>query len=157
MRKAATRLLATAALAASGAAFAVDTTQWPPPPTESIRMYELQREIVRPDSTPERREAARRELAKLLMRTGAEEPKPAAPRAAIEPFPPVPAPAATPKVPMPGVAELEVVRPPRPMVIPQSGTALAPSGRTAIDPRTGHVLHETAAGFIDPKTGLVAK
>lgn len=152
MRTAPTRLFL-AALTASGAAFALDTTQWPPPATESTRMYELQREILRPDSTPERREAARRDLAKLLMRTGAEEPKPAAPRAAIEPFAPVPPPPAPPKVPMPGVAELEVVRPSRPVVIPQSGTALAPAGRTAVDPRTGHVLHETAAGFIDPKTG----
>lgn len=116
-------------------------------------MYELQREIVRPDSTPEKRQAARRELAKLLMHPGAEEPAASSPRAAIEPFPPVPPPAPPPRVPMPGVAEVEVVRPPKPYVIPHTGSVLVPSGRTAVDPRTGHILHETAAGFIDPKTG----
>jgi len=137
----------------AGPAMAVETPQWPPPAADSARMYELQKEIVRPDSTPQRREAARRELAKMLMRPGAEEPKPMPPRAAIEPAPPVPPPAAPPKVPAPPVAELEVVRPPKPIVIPQTGNTLAPSGRAAVDPRTGHILHETPAGFIDPKTG----
>ena len=54
---------------------------------------------------------------------------------------------------MPGVAELEVVRPPRPLVVPQTGAAIAPSGRAGVDPRTGNILHETPAGYVDPKTG----
>jgi hypothetical protein len=51
------------------------------------------------------------------------------------------------------VAQVEVVVPPKPIVIPQTGAALTPSGKFAIDPRTGHVLHETPGGYVDPRTG----
>lgn len=134
-------------------------------------MRELQAAIVKRDSTPEQRDAARKELARLLMSPAARasssplgEGKPR-PRAAIEPFPSVPAPAAPLKVPMPGVAELEVVRAPKPVVIPQTGVTAAtpylpdgasqPRGNFAIDPRTGNILHGTGAAYIDPRTGQI--
>lgn len=125
-------------------------------------MRELQAAIAKRDSTPEQREGARRELARLLMSPAAgRSPSPSAlgelrlgaPRAAIDPFPSVPPPAPPPAVPFPGVAELEVVSPPRTIVIPRTGAAVQPSGRFAVDPRTGAVLHETPSGFIDPRTG----
>ena len=51
------------------------------------------------------------------------------------------------------VARVEVIEPPKPIVVPQ-GTALPlPDRRFAIDPRTGHVLHESGGGYVDPKTG----
>jgi hypothetical protein len=126
-------------------------------------MRELQQILQAPDVSAAEREAAREELAALLKspagqtrgRTRDEKPvRPA--RAAIDPFPsvvkptPPPPPAATPPA---GVARIEIVEPPRHVVIPQTGSTLQPSGRFAIDPRTGNVLHETPAGYIDPRTG----
>lgn len=140
--------------------WAVETTQWPPPAADAARMRALQQEIVKRDSTPEQRDAARKELARLLMSPAArdvasasEEGRKRAPRAAIDPYPSVPAPAPAPRVPMPGVAELEVVSPPKPIVDPRTGAAAAPAPGFAIDPRTGAVLHETPSGYIDPRTG----
>jgi hypothetical protein len=152
-----------ALLAFIGAAPAVETTQWPPPAAEEARMRALQQEIVKRDSTPEQRDAARKELARLLMSPAArsspsplgegrgEGKRPA--RAAIDPYPSVPAPAPAPRVPMPGVAELEVVSPPKPIVDPRTGAATSPAPGFAIDPRTGAVLHETPWGYVDPRTG----
>jgi len=144
----------------ASASWAVETTQWPPPAADVARMRALQQEIVKRDSTPEQRDAARKELALLLMSPAARDAPPAlgdgrkrAPRAAIDPYPSIPAPAPAPRVPMPGVAELEVVSPPRPIVDPRTGAAAAPGPGFAIDPRTGAVLHETPSGYIDPRTG----
>jgi len=151
-------LLALAALPA----IALETTQWPPPPEAEARMRELQQAIIARDSTPAEREQAREELANLLKspagqargRTPDEKPVRAA-RAAIQPYPSVVAPAYVAPAPPPpgGVAQVEVVVPPKPIVIPQTGAALTPSGKFAIDPRTGHVLHETPGGYVDPRTG----
>ena len=160
-------------LAFAGVVGAVETTQWPPPQADEARMRELQQAVSKRDSTPEQREAARKELARLLMSPAAgstpsalgETRTPSAlgegrppPRAAIHPFPSIPAPATPPRVPTPGVAELEVVTPPKPAVMPDTGAVAIPSGRFLVDPRTGNVLHETAAGYVDPRTGrLVPK
>jgi hypothetical protein len=155
------RALALLAWAAS-AAWAVEAPQWPPPPAVEARMRELRQVIGGRDSTREQRDAARQELGRLMMAPDAKglPPKAHAPRAAIDPYPSVvaPAPAAPPRLPpMPGVAELEVVTPPKPIVDPRTGAAIAPSAGFAIDPRTGAVLHETPAGYIDPRTGRIVK
>ena len=159
------RLLAGAMLAAGLPAAALEEARWPPPAPVADRMRALQQEIIRRDSTMAEREAAREELASLLKspagqkrgRTADE--KPARPaRAAIQPYPGMVAPVdiAPPAPPPRGVAELEVVVPPRPRVDPRSGTTAVPSGQFAIDPRTGAVLHGTPGGaFIDPRTGQV--
>ncbi|HUP97804.1 MAG TPA: hypothetical protein VM073_07680 [Usitatibacter sp.] len=149
------------ASAAPAVAMAVETTQWPPPEETEVRMRELQHAIIAPDSTMAQRERAREELAGLLKspagrakgRTPDEKPIRAA-RAAIEPYPSVVAPVnVAPSPPPGGVAHIEVVEPPKPIVIPRTGAATTPSGRFAVDPRTGNVLHETPGGYVDPRTG----
>ena len=143
-------------------ALAVETTLWPPPPEAEARMRELQQAITARESTMAQRESAREELANLLKspagqskgRTPDEKPVRAA-RAAIEPYPSVVAPVNIAPAPPPpgGVAKIEVVVPPKPIVIPQSGAAVTPSGRFAVDPRTGNILHESGGAFVDPRTG----
>ena len=158
------RLVAAAALAlAAMPATAVEGAGWPPSPEVASRMKSLQETLRDPEVTAAQREAAREELAGLLKspagqargRTADE--KPARPaRAAIDPYPSVvrPAPAPAPAPPPPeGVARLEVVDPPKPLVDPRTGTVLPRAGDFAIDPRTGAVLHSTPGGFVDPKTG----
>jgi hypothetical protein len=161
------RIAAAVAAMCAGAACALDAPQWPPPAPVEARMRELQQVIVSRDSSAAQREAAREELSGLLKspagqvrgRTADERP-PRPARASIDPYPsvltpltpPYPAP---PPVPAGEVARIEVVVPPRPVVIPQSGAVAAPSGRFLVDPRTGNVLHEAGAGFIDPRTGQV--
>jgi hypothetical protein len=140
-------------------ALAVESTQWPPPEDVGSRMRELQQAIIARDSTLAEREAAREELMGLLKspagqsRRMPDEKRPV--RAAIEPYPPIVVPIERVPAPPPpgGVAQVEVIVPPKPVVIQRSGAALMPSGRIAIDPRTGHVLHESAGGYIDPRTG----
>jgi len=157
--------LALAALAFAGAASALETAQWPPPGPVEARMRELQQVIASGDATMAERNPAREELAGLLRSpAGRERPSPrpspkgegaAAARAAIEPYPSVvkPLDAAPVSPPAPSVAQVEVVLPPKPVVIAPSGAAATPSGRFAVDPRTGNVLHETPGGYIDPRTG----
>jgi hypothetical protein len=143
-------------------ALALDTPSWPPPPGVGSRMRELQQIIVDRESTAPQRESAREELSSLLKspagqargRTRDERPA----RAAIDPFPSVVKPASPPAastVPPAGVATVEVIEPPKRLVVPQTGAVLVPSSRFAIDPRTGTVLHEIPGGFIDPRTGQV--
>ena len=158
------RAAAAAWLVASGAALALDTTQWPPPEGVQARMRELQLVIMDRDSTPAQREAAREALGDLLKspagqdrgRTAGEKP-PRPPRAAIDPFPSVVKP--LPRENEPGVATLRVTEPSkipepaRPAIDPRTGVALPPSARTAVDPLTGHVLHEVPGGYVDPTTG----
>lgn len=144
----------------AGQAMAVETPQWPPPEAVEARMRELQQAIIARDSTLAQREAAREELSGLLKspagqargRTAGEK---RIARAAIDPYPSVVAPVnvAPPVPPAAGVARIEVIVPPKPVVIPHSGAAASPSGRFAVDPRTGNVLHETLGGYIDPRTG----
>jgi hypothetical protein len=161
---AARRLAAVLALLALPA-LAAETAQWPPPAGEEARMRELQQAIIAPDATPAQREAARAELAGMLKspagrargRTPDEKPV-HPPRAAIDPFPSVVkpvniAPTAAAPPPPGGVARVEVVIPPKPVVVPQTGSIAVPADRFAIDPRTGHVLHETPGGYVDPLTG----
>jgi len=121
-------------------------------------MRELQEALSARDATPEQREAARRELARLLMRPGAASPvAPGPPRAAIQPSPSI----AAPVVPSPpaarvdpdDVARLEVTGPSRAIVNPRTGTVVAPIGSTVIDLRSGTVLVETPSGYMDPRTG----
>jgi hypothetical protein len=125
-------------------------------------MRELQLILIDRDSTAPQREAAREELSSLLKspagqargRTPGEKPA----RAAIVPFPGVVKPAPSlvaPSLPAPGVAHVEVIEPPKRLVVPQTGAALVPTPRFAIDPRTGSVLHEIPGGYIDPRTGQV--
>ena len=144
-------------------AMALETAEWPPPEDVASRMKALQETLRDAKATPAQREAAREELAGLLKspagqargRTADEKPtRPA--RAAIDPYPSVvrPTPAPAPAAPPPeGVAKLEVVDPPKPLVDPRTGTVLPRAGDFAIDPRTGAVLHATPGGFVDPKTG----
>ena len=115
------------------------------------RMMELSAIIHDPASNAEQRENARDEL-RRLMKVPAEK---SAPRAAIQPFPSVVHPPENPavKVPAPPVAHVEVVQPPKPLVIPRSGAPAIPAPGIAVDPRTGQVLHETAGGYINPRTG----
>lgn len=158
------RLAAAAALAGIATlAMALDSPQWPPPDATAARMRELQQVIIARDSTPAQREAAREELSGLLKspagqsrgRTPGEKPvRPA--RAAIDPYPSVVKPvniAPPPAAPAAGVAQVEVIVPPKPVVNPQTGSVAAPTGRFAIDPRTGNVLHEAGSGYVDPRTG----
>jgi hypothetical protein len=120
-------------------------------------MRELQAEISSKEATPEQREAARRELGRLLKSPGSAPPVKPPARAAIQPFPSVPA-AAVPLPPAPrtdpgDVAKLEVVTPSRAIVNPATGTVIAPVGSTVIDLRSGRVLQETPSGYMDPLTG----
>jgi hypothetical protein len=158
------RALLAAALLASfttGTA-ALDTPSWPPPPGVESRMRELQQVIIDPASTAPERESAREELSSLLKspagktrgRTRDERPA----RAAIDPFPSVvkPAPSlVTPAVPPAGVATVEVIEPPKRLVIPPTGVLPVPAQRFAIDPRTGALLHEIPGAYIDPRTGQI--
>ena len=146
-------------IALAAPALAVESTQWPPPEGVGARMRELQQVITARDSTMAEREAAREELSGLLRspagqsRRTPDEKRPV--RAAIEPFPSVVAPMTVLPAPPPsgGVATVEVIVPPKPVVNPHSGAAASPTGRFAIDPRTGNVLHESAGGYVDPRTG----
>ena len=152
-------LLVSAALALAGPALAVESTRWPPPEGVEARMRELQQAIMARDSTLAQREAAREELMGLLKSpAGQDRPMPGEKRparAAIEPYPSVVAPMTVLPAPPPpaGVATVEVIVPPKPVMIPQSGAVASPTGRFAIDPRTGNVLHESGGGYVDPRTG----
>jgi hypothetical protein len=150
------------AMCAAGV-IAAETPAWPPPPGIEARMRELQQVLIDRASTAPEREAAREELASLLkspagqMRGRTPDEKPPRPaRAAIEPFPSVLRPSpAPPPLPSPGVAQVEIVEPPKRIVIPQTGSAPVPTQRFAIDPRTGNVLHEIPGAYIDPRTGQI--
>lgn len=150
--------LAAAGFALAAMLAAAEEAQWPPPASVEARMRELQGVLGARDSTAAQREAAREELANLLRspagqsRPHSADEKPA--RAAIEPYPGVVRPAANPRASAPGVATMDVVVPPKPIIAP-SGAVAAPSGRFAIDPRTGMVLHEIPGGYVDPRTGQV--
>jgi hypothetical protein len=158
------RLAAAACLASFATlAAALETAQWPPPEGVEARMRELQQVIGSRESTAAQRDAAREELAGLLKSPAGQQrgrspddkrDRPA--RAAIEPFPSIVKPVniVPPAAPPPaGVAHIEVIVPPKPIVNPQTGTMVAPSGRFAVDPRTGNILHEAGTGFVDPRTG----
>lgn len=135
-------------------------TGWPPPPQTLARMKALQGVLADREATAAQREAAREELSSLLKspagqargRTADE--KPARPaRAAIEPVPTTLIPAPNNLVPTPGVAKLEVVDPPKPLIDPTSGQVMPQVGAFTVDPRTGNVLHPAPGGAIDPRTG----
>jgi len=136
---------------------AVEDTSWPPAGGVAERMHELQAVMSDRQSTPAQRESAREELSALLKspagaaRGRTPDEKPA--RAAIQPFGPVVKPVANPHVPVPGVATVEVVVPPKVIVVPRSGVVIAPAGPAAVNPLTGHTLHDAGNGFIDPRTG----
>lgn len=157
------RLAAAVLALAAMPALALEMAQWPPPADVASRMKSLQEKLRDPEATAAEREAAREELAGLLKSPAGQargrtpDEKPARPaRAAIDPYPSVvrPTPAPSPAAPPPeGVAKLEVVEPPKPLVDPRTGTVLPRAGDFAIDPRTGAVLHATPGGFVDPKTG----
>lgn len=139
-------------------AAAADTAQWPPPTAVQERMHELQLVIGSRDSTAAQREAAREELSGLL-RSPAGQSRGAAPvRPAHAPLEPLPAlvkplaPAAA--TPAPPLAHVEVVVPPKPLVLP-SGSVVLPLERFVVDPRTGAILHEIPGGYIDPRTGQI--
>ena len=149
---------------AAGPALALDTPQWPPLDAQASRIRELQAVIMARDSTAAQREAAREELASFLKspagqqrgRTPGEKPMRA--RAAVVDPVHVEAVPVAPAAPVPPseVAHVEVVAPPKPIVIPRSGSVAAPttpSGNFAVDPRTGNVMHGTGAGYVDPRTG----
>jgi hypothetical protein len=148
-----------AALAPSPAP-ALENAQWPPPPETAQRMRELQHVIIDPASTLAERNAARHELSSLLRspagQSRADEKRTRAPRAAIEPFPSVVKPyeRIAPPLPPEGVARIEVIEPPKPVIIPQTGAPAVPSGGFAID-NHGNVLHPIPGGFVDPRTGRV--
>ena len=153
------RILALIAVGAALSAGAVDSTQWPPKGDAAARMRELQLVIGNPESTAAQREAAREELSALLRSPNAkgptadEKPVKRVPRAAIEPVGSMVKPAVNPAIPVPGVATVDVTIPPRIMVAPRTGAAVAPVGPAAIDPRTGQVLHDVGNGYVDPRTG----
>jgi hypothetical protein len=140
-------------------ALALEKAQWPPPPETQQRMRELQQAIIDPASTMQQRNAARQELSGLL-RSPAGQPradeKPARPaRAAIDPFPSVVKPyeRVTPPTPPEGVARVEVIEPPKPVIIPQTGgVALPNASGFAIDTH-GNVLHPAPGGWVDPRSG----
>lgn len=146
-------------------ALALEAPQWPPPAGMLERMRELQQRMSAPEATAAQREAAREELSGLLKspagqargRTPDERPA-RAPRAAIEPYPAIVRPTEITTVkppPAEGVARLEVVDPPRPVVDPRTGAVMAPLPGFTVDPRTGGVLHAIPGGFVDPRTGQV--
>ena len=153
------RALLLCALLASGPALAVEDTQWPPAGDAEVRMRELQLVIGSRESTPAQRESAREELMGLLMSPGGRargplpEKRPA--RAAIDVVPNELVNVAPSAPPPGGVAHIEVTVPPKAVLIPNSGIAVAPTTNTfAIDPRTGHILHGAGTGYVDPRTGL---
>lgn len=147
-------------------AAALETAQWPPPPETVKRMEELRQVIMDPSSTLQQRDAARHELSSLLRSPAGQsqaDVKAARPaRAAIDPFPSVvkpydrvPAPPALPAQRHEGVAHVEVVEPPKPIVIPQTGQIAAPTGNFIIDPQ-GHIYHPLpGGGYVDPRTGAI--
>ena len=141
-------------------AFALESAQWPPPGDEEARMQELRQVIVARDSTPAQRESAREELMGLLMSPGARargplpEKKRTARAAVVDPVAVEPVPVAPAPPPPGGVAHIEVIEPPKPVIIPNTRIVVAPTtGTFAIDPRTGHILHGAGTGFVDPRTG----
>jgi hypothetical protein len=157
IRSLAPALALIATLAATEAA-----PQWPPPAGVEARMHELQAVLNARDATPAQRAAAREELAGLLKspaaqrRAPARDEKPAPPaRNAIDPLPRFVRPADNPRASAPPVAQVEIVPPPKPLVVPQTGAVTSPSNRFAVDPRTGAVLHEIPGGYVDPTTGQV--
>ena len=132
--------------------------QWPPPAGVEARMRELQSVIGSRDASTAQRDAARAELSNLLRSSAGQARTPrneTAARPRIEPLSPMVKPAEGPLPAPPSVARMEVVVPPKTVVIPGTGAAAAPAGRFAVDPRTGAVLHEIPGGFIDPRTGQV--
>ena len=157
---------AIASLGIACPALALEEAQWPPPPETARRMRDLQHAIIDPSSSAAQRDAARRELSDLLKspaghaRPTPQERRPA--RAAIEPFPGVvkpwervPAPPVLPPVPAEGVARVEVIEPPRAVIVPQTGRLAAPAGNFLIDSQ-GNVLHPIpGAGYVDPRTGQI--
>ena len=147
-------LVALLLAAAPVGAAAVDPADWPPAPAVQKRMTELQAA-----STTER-DSARNALRRLLKSRAARDEveredreRPA--RAAIEPFPSVVKPAESPvvRVPAPPVAHIDVVVPPKPLIIQNNGAAAIASPGVAVDPRTGQILHETPGGYVNPRTG----
>jgi hypothetical protein len=157
------RALAILALAACPS-LAVESPTWPPPEGVAIRMKALQAVLADRESTAAQRESAREELSSLLKspagqaKARAPGEKPVRPaRAAVEPVATTIIPSPSNSVPVPGVAKLEVVDPPRPVIVDRrTGTSAVPnaSGFT-FDPRTGNVLHPVPGGGIDPRTGLI--
>jgi hypothetical protein len=145
--------------AAPLAVLAVDPADWPPVPAVQKRMTELQAVIHDPGASTAEREAARNELRRLLKTRADPHPGPLpgenVPRAAIEPFPSVVKPAVSPvvKVPAPPMARIDVVVPPKPLIIQNNATPAITSPGVAIDPRTGQILHETPNGYVNPRTG----
>ena len=147
---------------AAGIAVAAQTPQWPPPAGVEARMKELQAIIGSKESTPAQREAARKELSGLLRspagqaRGPTRDEKPARPaRAAIEPLPSMVKPLDG-KLPSgPPLAHVEVLSPPKMLVIPSTGATTTPSAGFAVNPRTGAILHEIPGGYVDPRTGQV--
>ena len=155
-------MLRAALLAAAFAAlpaFALDSPQWPPPGDEEARMQELRQVIVARDSTPAQRDAAREELVGLLKSPAGRargplpsEKRPA--RAAIDVVPNEVVKVAPPAPPPGGVAHIEVIEPPKVVIIPNTGVAVAPTTQGfAIDPRTGRILHGAGTGYVDPRSG----
>lgn len=145
-------------------ALALDTPQWPPPDAQASRIRELQAVIAARESTSAQREAAREELASFLkspagqQRGRTPDEKPPRARAAVSDPLHVETVPVTPAAPVPPseVAHVEVIAPPKPIVIPRTGAVAAPAGPAgtfAIDPRTGNVMHGTGAGYVDPRTG----
>ena len=153
-------LVALLVAAAPVAAAAVDPADWPPAPAVQKRMAELQAVIRDPAASTTERDSARNALRRLLKSRVARDEveredreRPA--RAAIEPFPSVVKPAESPvvRVPAPPVAHIDVVVPPKPLIIQNNGAAAIASPGVAIDPRTGQILHETPGGYVNPRTG----
>ena len=155
------RVLAWTFLAMPAAVLALETAQWPPPDPVQDRMHQLQLVIGSRDATAAQREAAREELSGLLkspagqVRGPTPGEKPVRAHAPLEPLPAsVKALAPSPSAPNVPTARVEVVVPPKPLVLP-SGSVAMPGDRFAVDPRTGAVLHEIPGGYVDPRTGRV--
>lgn len=160
--------LLVAALGTSSAVFALEQAQWPPPPETAQRMRELQHVIIDPSSSAQQRDVARDELAGLLKSPAGQghatpDQKPQRPaRAAIDPFPGVvkpwervPAPPVLPAKPGEGVARVEVIEPPKPVIVPQTGRVATSAGNFLIDSQ-GTVLHPLpGGGYVDPRTGQI--
>ena len=149
---------------AAPAALALESATWPPPAPLVEHMHALQQVIIDPQSTAAQREAAREELANLLRSPAGQRPageeRPARPaRAAIIPFPSVvqPLPPEKPVVPPSEVAHVEVIQPPKALVVPGKGAVILPTSPAtpgfAVDPLTGNVLHGVPGGYVEPKTG----
>jgi hypothetical protein len=154
------KALAVLLVAAATIAVAAETPQWPPPAGVEARMKDLQAIIGGKDVTKEQREAARKELSGLLKSPAGQargptpdEKRPA--RAAIEPLPSMVKPLEGKMPSAPPLAHVEVVSPPKTIVLPGTGVATTPSAGFAVNPRTGAILHEIPGGYIDPRTGQV--